>query len=64
MVDSVASGIESGADGTDPFDLDDDDEEEGRLKRIIKEKIAYGCNVLCIWDCARYTKHIPNLDGF
>ena len=64
MVDSVASEIESG-DGNNGFgDDDDDDEEEGRMKRIIKEKISYGCNVLCIWDCANIWIKISEVFAF
>ena len=64
VVDSVASEIESG-DGNNGFgDDDDDDEEEGRMKRIIKEKISYGCNVLCIWDCANIWIKISEVFAF
>ena len=50
VVDRVTPGRGTGS-GWDVGDYDDEDDDE-RFKRMVKEKAAYVCNVLCIWDCA------------
>ena len=59
----VVDSVTSDTGGLNGWEEDDEDDDE-KLKRIIKEKLSYGCNVLCVWDCSRFWIRISEVLSF